>query len=784
MLAYVLNDSFIRTSVIESFSSFIWTERYDTLGDCELTMAFSSDIYSTLNTGTYLSVDESNYLMEIKSVSIDTDDDGRLTVKVIGESAERIFADRVSANLFAQNSTIRFEGEPGDIALEIARRSFSSNPTEVFRENILIGGKLDFTQGWTDSNVTCTTSVSNGVLTITPSGTSGWRIRGAVGDTDNYARQIEAGKSYLLQAETSKPVQFAICMEDGGPGTSFWTDKNNIITIPEDYAGQHVRFLQIASISGDNDDSPITIKNPTLEEYKGYVYNTPFNGSTPAANGVTYAWSGGNNNTSVLKNSVGTVMRTNLAPNPRTTKYSLVGSYKPFADFSLLLAAWNGNTMSISPMADSSSPSQSGYITRMTRSSSTSLIAGELYKFVTNSNDKSPNISPGKSYIVSFYVRCSVAITARADLVWLNSTGTGISEVNGATTTIPANTWTRLSATGTSTSTTAKVLTRLRLINAVTLPANGNIDIDAHLVEQSSTLGTYFDGDYTSTAGATSEWVPVAKNWISTASGRVWTLPGTDSNYNIIFDNDQVGYKGTLEFPTGSTLYEVDVDQTIKLFKDFCQSYGLGFSLTIKQLTSATRTFYFGIYKGTDRTTNQTAVKPVIFSKDFENLTNTSEIKSIAQYKNVCVVSSAQGSVVVYADGINEGQMLGKELRILSLKITDLNGVVDVPAYLRSCGVNALAQQQLVYALDGEISQYSQYVYRTDYFLGDIVEMRGSNGSSNTMMVTEQTFVQDNNGFRSYPTLVINQIVTPGSWMSALGNIYWSDATGYWADSQ
>lgn len=785
MLAYVLNDSFIRTSVIESFSSFIWTERYDTLGDCELTMAFSSDIYRTLNTGTYLSVDESNYLMEIKSVSIDTDDDGRLTVKVIGESAERIFADRVSANLFAQNSTIRFEGEPGDIALEIARRSFSSNPTEVFRENILIGGKLDFTQGWTDFKVTCTTSVSNGVLTITPSGTSGWRIRGTVGDTDNYARPIEAGKSYILQATMSKKVQFAICMEDGigGPGVSFWTDSNNIITIPEDYAGQHVRFLQIASISGDNDDSPITIKNPTLEEYKGYVYNTPFNGSTPAANGVTYAWAGGNNNTSVLKNTSGTVLRRNLSLNPRTTKYNLVGKSKLY-DFDPASYAWGSTLPVYSAIEDSTSPSNSGYCTRMSRASSGSITAsGEMYKFTTY-NNTAPSASASKAYTASFYVRSSVAFDAFITIAWLNSSSTGISTVNGSSVSVPANTWTRLSCTATSPANTVRGLASLRSSSAFSYSAGFKVDVEAFLFEQTSTVGSYFDGDYTTEANTTTAWEPVAKNWISTASGRVWTLPGTDSNYNIIFDNNQVSYKGTLDFPTGSTLYEVDVDQTIKLLEDFCQSYGLGFSLTIKQLTSATRTFYFGIYKGTDRTTNQTAVKPVVFSKDFENLTNTSEIKSIAQYKNVCVVSSAQGSVVVYADGINEGQMLGKELRVLSLKITDLNGVVDVPAYLRACGVNALAQQQLVYALDGEISQYSQYVYGTDYFLGDIVEMRGSNGVSNTMMIAEQTFVQDDNGFRSYPTLLINQIVTPGSWMSALGNIYWSAATGYWADSQ
>ena len=786
MLAYVLDDSFIRTSVIEKFSSFIWTERYDTLGDCEMHIAFSADMYTVLSTGTYLSVDESKYLMEIKTVSLDTDDDGALLIKVIGESAERIFADRVSANLFAQNSTIRFQGKPADVGLEIAQRSFEARENEVFRENLLIGGKLLLTQGWTDFKVSCSTSVSAaGVLTITPSGTSGWRVRGPVGDTDNYARPIEAGKSYILQATTSKPVQFAICMEDGvgGPGVAFWTDKNNIITIPEEYAGQHVRFLQIASISGDTEDVPITIKDVTLEEYNGYVYNTPFNGFTPSANGVTYSWPGGNNNQSVLKNSVGTVMRRNLSQNPRTTKYNLVGKSKLY-DFDPASNAWGSTLPVYLAVEDSTSPSNSGYCTRMSRASSGSIASsGEMYKFTTY-NNTAPSASASKAYTVSFYVRSSVAFDAFISIAWLNSSSTGISTVNSSAISVPANTWTRLSYTATSPANTVRGLTSLRSSSAFSYPAGFKVDVEAFLFEQTSTLGTYFDGDYTSTSGATPEWDVVPINWISTASGRVWTLPGTDSNYNVIFDNDQVGYKGSLEFPTDEVIYETDVDQTLHLLEDYCQSFGFGFSLTIKPLTSSTRTFYFGIYKGTDRTTNQTAVTPVVFSKDFENLTNTSEVKSIAQYKNACIVSSSAGSVVVYADGLNEGQMSGKNLRVLSLKVTDLNGVVDVPAYLRALGANALAQKQLVYAVDGEISQYSQYSYGTDYFLGDIVEMRGSNGISNTMMVTEQTFVQDENGFRSYPTLVVNQIVTPGSWLSALGNGYWANAQGYWADSQ
>ena len=77
--------------------------------------------------------------------------------------------------------------------------------------------------------------------------------------------------------------------------------------------------------------------------------------------------------------------------------------------------------------------------------------------------------------------------------------------------------------------------------------------------------------------------------------------------------------------------------------------------------------------------------------------------------------------------------------------------------------------------MDGEIRQNSQYVYNRDYYLGDLVEMRNVDGVANQMRVTEQIFVSDKEGERTYPTLAINTFVSTGSWLSMYPGLSWVD---------
>ena len=63
--------------------------------------------------------------------------------------------------------------------------------------------------------------------------------------------------------------------------------------------------------------------------------------------------------------------------------------------------------------------------------------------------------------------------------------------------------------------------------------------------------------------------------------------------------------------------------------------------------------------------------------------------------------------------------------------------------------------------------------------------MRNDDGVTNQMQVTEQIFVDDKEGTRSYPTLTINTFIMPGTWSAWDFNKVWLDydpSPETWAD--
>jgi hypothetical protein len=174
----------------------------------------------------------------------------------------------------------------------------------------------------------------------------------------------------------------------------------------------------------------------------------------------------------------------------------------------------------------------------------------------------------------------------------------------------------------------------------------------------------------------------------------------------------------------------------------------------------------------------------VIFTPELDNLQSTTELTSISLLKNVAYVFSPAGFEEVYALDVDP-ESVGFERRVLAVNASDITeDNPDVSAALIQRGTEELAKCRTLQAFDGEISQFSQYKYQRDYYLGDLVEQRDGDGNSNYMRVTEQIFVSDGEGERSYPTLEVNQFITTGSWLSWTGDKKWVDygETEFWED--
>lgn len=236
-----------------------------------------------------------------------------------------------------------------------------------------------------------------------------------------------------------------------------------------------------------------------------------------------------------------------------------------------------------------------------------------------------------------------------------------------------------------------------------------------------------------------------------------------------LLPNDTIGE------PSGSIHIDLEPKSVYAAIKELADAYSFGFRL-LRNFDKGE--LYWDVYMGSDRTTAQTGLPSVIFAPNLDNLQNTKELTSIANYKNTAYVITPVGSLMVYANGTNP-QSKSFERRIMVVMADDitLTDPVAAQAAMQQRGLEELAKNPQVSAFDGEIDQNSQYKYGVHYNLGDLVELRNTDGATNQMRVTEQIFASDQEGDRAYPTLEINQFITPGSWLAWDFNQVWPEVS-------
>jgi hypothetical protein len=231
------------------------------------------------------------------------------------------------------------------------------------------------------------------------------------------------------------------------------------------------------------------------------------------------------------------------------------------------------------------------------------------------------------------------------------------------------------------------------------------------------------------------------------------------------------------EYDTSIT-YTVDNDTIKKVLQDLAEIYGFGYRLYRGPDTS---TLYFNVYTGSDRTTLQTVLPAVIFSPSLNTIAEVAELRNISDYKNAAYVFHPKQQLNVYAQGYEN--VTGFDRRVLLVDASSLDSTLtgaNLTNAMLQLGKDELAKHKNVSAIDGQIPQNSKYVYGRDYNLGDLVEMKTRNGTTQNMRVTEQIFSEDASGEKSYPTLVADVFITPGSWLAYDAGKVWDVATGTW----
>lgn len=270
------------------------------------------------------------------------------------------------------------------------------------------------------------------------------------------------------------------------------------------------------------------------------------------------------------------------------------------------------------------------------------------------------------------------------------------------------------------------------------------------------------NGDYLTVTGRSAESIlgrriiPQQTNFTGTAENCIRSLINQNvinpTNANRKINNFVLGpaqgYTDTIDKQvTGKNLLDT--------ISEICAAYGYGFRVTFDGTN-----FNFNLYKGTDRSTDQTTNPPVVFSPDYENLGNTEYTYDLQQFKTaVYVAGEGEGSNrKIYALGYTAASdMFRREIWVDSRNTssTTESGELTPEEYNAIMGEQAKeALRENMFQLDfnGEILNANSYVYGVDYSLGDKVSVINEYGIKGTTNVSEITEVEDESGYKLVPT--------------------------------
>lgn len=91
----VLNTDFESVAIVDTFKSFIWTDRYKSYGDFEIYLSMESNILNYLREDYYLWMKESEHCMIIENLAIDSDTEEGNHLTITGRSLESILERRI-----------------------------------------------------------------------------------------------------------------------------------------------------------------------------------------------------------------------------------------------------------------------------------------------------------------------------------------------------------------------------------------------------------------------------------------------------------------------------------------------------------------------------------------------------------------------------------------------------------------------------------------------------------------------------------------------------------------
>ena len=94
-MSYVLDTNFNTVLMLDNYSSFIWTDRFDRCGDFELIISYQPDLLNNIKKDYYIVNPESEHVMIVETIYIKSEANGEDVIKISGRSLESILDRRI-----------------------------------------------------------------------------------------------------------------------------------------------------------------------------------------------------------------------------------------------------------------------------------------------------------------------------------------------------------------------------------------------------------------------------------------------------------------------------------------------------------------------------------------------------------------------------------------------------------------------------------------------------------------------------------------------------------------
>lgn len=197
---------------------------------------------------------------------------------------------------------------------------------------------------------------------------------------------------------------------------------------------------------------------------------------------------------------------------------------------------------------------------------------------------------------------------------------------------------------------------------------------------------------------------------------------------------------------TGEYLDEVIVD--------ICNVYDYGWAIDIHDGNLTVE-----VYKGIDRSYDQTVRPYVVFSDDFENLYNTTYQVLTEHYANTTLIGGeGEGLERIYTTvGADEAGLARYETFTDARDISQNKGNEDeIPmatylALLSERGLENLASLSITEGFSGEVLNDVIFRYGEDFYLGDIVSVANKYGVQKNVRVISAIESEDEDGVKLLP---------------------------------